>query len=232
MKIAIVDDEKHWQESISKELRGFNIGQNLDIDIYESGEQYLERDIQYDISFIDIDMPGMDGFDTIREARKKHSEQIYIILTSHAEMSRKGYIVNAFRYIDKSKMEELEEAIESARILLRRDEKITIKVAEYETCEVTLRNIIYVETEKHYILIHLHKGQIKCINTMQEMEDMLPDKWFFRCHNSFIVNLDEIKRVNDSIIYLNGGHDIDVSKRRIRQFKRAYLNRQCECANK
>lgn len=232
MKIAVVDDEEKWQKRVREEIARLDFKEDIEIDLFVSGEKYLESGAQYDISFIDIEMPGMNGFDTISKAREKHADGVYIILTSHTEMSRKGYIVNAFRYIDKTKLEELEEAIKSARILLQRDKNITIKVAEYETCEVTIRNIIYVETERHYILIHLHKGWIKCINTMQEIEDMLPDKWFFRCHNSYIVNLDEIRRVDDCIIYLNGDYNIDVSKRRIRQFKKAYLNRQCECANK
>lgn len=232
MKIAVVDDEEKWQKRVREEIARLDFKEDIEIDLFVSGEKYLESGAQYDISFIDIEMPGMNGFDTISKAREKHADGVYVILTSHTEMSRKGYIVNAFRYIDKTKLEELEEAIKSARILLQRDKNITIKVAEYETCEVTLRNIIYVETERHYILIHLHKGWIKCINTMQEIEDMLPDKWFFRCHNSYIVNLDEIRRVDDCIIYLNGDYNIDVSKRRIRQFKKAYLNRQCECANK
>ena len=232
MKIAVVDDEEKWQKRVREEIARLDFKEDIEIDLFVSGEKYLESGAQYDISFIDIEMPGMNGFDTISKAREKHTDGVYVILTSHTEMSRKGYIVNAFRYIDKTKLEELEEAIKSARILLQRDKNITIKVAEYETCEVTIRNIIYVETERHYILIHLHKGWIKCINTMQEIEDMLPDKWFFRCHNSYIVNLDEIRRVDDCIIYLNGDYNIDVSKRRIRQFKKAYLNRQCECANK
>ena len=54
---------------------------------------------------------------------------VYIILTTHTEMSRKGYLVNAFRYIDKSNMsKEIVEAINAAEVLLRRNDNIEINI--------------------------------------------------------------------------------------------------------
>jgi len=177
-------------------------------------------------------MPGMDGFDTILKAREKHPNGVYIILTTYVEMSRKGYVVNAFRYIDKSRLEELEEAVKSAGILLQRNQMIIVDVVNDGPRQIVLKNIIYIETEKHYVLIHIHNGVIRCNNSMKDIENMLPQGWFIRCHNAYIVNLDEIERLDDSIIYLNGGYDIDVSKRRMSQFRKVYLNRQYECINK
>lgn len=232
MKIAIVDDEKRWRESVREEIARWDFNEEIEMDLFESGENYLESEKQYDISFIDIEMPEMDGFDTISKAREKHPDGVYAILTSHLEMSRKGYIVNAFRYIDKSKLEELEEAIQSARILLQRNQMITVDVVNDGPRQIVLKNIIYIETEKHCVLIHVQNGIIRCNNNMKDIEKMLPKGWFTRCHNAYIVNLDEIKRLDDSIIYLNGGYDIDVSKRRMSEFRKVYLNRQYECANK
>ena len=89
-----------------------------------------------------------------------------------------------------------------------------------------------METEKHYVAVHLRQMTIKCKNTMQEVESMLPPNCFMRCHNVYIVNLDEIINVGDGIVYLSNGCKVEVSKRRMTQFKKQYLNRQCECANK
>ena len=50
-------------------------------------------------------------------------------MTTHTEMSRKGYLVNAFRYIDKSNMsKEIVEAINAAEVLLRRNDNIEINI--------------------------------------------------------------------------------------------------------
>ncbi len=232
MKISIVDDEPKWIERIRNEIIRYDEDDDMEIDVFSSGEEYLKSEEKYDISFIDIEMPGLDGFETISKARKCHPEGIYVILTTHAEMSRKGYVVSAFRFLDKTELGELEETIKAAKVVLERERKIEINVVGSGVRNLTLKNIIYIETEKHNVLIHTKKDTFRCSNKMQELEAVLPDNWFNRCYHSYIVNLDEIVRIDNKIIYLSNGKDIDVSDRKMTQFKKAYLNRKFECANK
>lgn len=232
MKIAIIDDSKNWRQKIKEEISKYLDISDEDIDMYSGGEQYLESQKKYDISFVDIEMAGIDGFETISSARKYNPDGFYIILTTHEELSRKGYIVNAFRYIYKMKLEELDEAISAVRVLQERNKTIEVSVIGGGIKELELKNIIFFETEKHYVVIHTKQGSIKSNSNMTDIEEMLPKEWFCRCHNVFIVNLDEIQRIDNRIIYLSNGDDIDVSHRRMKQFKQEYFNRQYECANK
>ena len=66
---------------------------------------------------------------------------------------------------------------------------------------------------------------------MREFEKELCDKWFFRCHKSFIVNLDEIERLENLIVYMKDGSDLDVAQRKLWEFKRVYLKRIYDCGN-
>lgn len=231
MRIAIVDDDVNWRERVRDEIVRYDINDEMEIELFASGDKYLQSEKLYDISFIDIEMPGTDGFDTITKARAANPDGIYAILTTHLEMSRRGYFVNAFRYIDKAHLEEMQEAIDSAKVVLGRNEKIEVNVIGEGTRKITLKNIIYIETEKHYILIHTRQRTLKCSNRLKDIEIMLQDKWFCRCHNVYIVNLDEIVSIEDKIAYLSNGDDIDISHRKLNQFKKLYINRQYECAN-
>ena len=235
MRISIVDDDRNLLERVKTEIQKYDKYKEFEIDVFESGESYLSSKKLYDLSFIDIEMPGIDGFETITQARKNNDEGVYVILTTHAEMSRRGYLVNAFRYIDKAHLEELQETINSAILVLGRNEVITVNVINDGPRELVLKNIIYIETEKHYIVIHTKQDDIKCSNSMTEIENMLQGKWFCRCHNVYIVNLDEIDHFherNERIVYLSNGADIDISYRKLSQFRKLYLDRQYECANK
>lgn len=232
MRIAIVDDYACWREWIEQEVLRYDVDQDMQIDVYESGEQYVEKREQYDISFVDVEMPGMDGFDTILQAREYQPNGLFVILTTHVEMSRKGYLVNAFRYIDKTKLHELEEAINAARVELERNEKIDVNVIGDGPRKIALKNIFFIETEKHYVVAHTHQGPIKCNNKLQELESILPQNSFNRCHNTYIVNLDKIKRIDGCMIDMMNDKRVEVSLRRLRQFKKAYQDRQYECANK
>lgn len=232
MRIAIIDDEMHWRDTTEQVVSQHYSNVEVIIDTYESGEQYLNSKIKYDISFVDIEMSGIDGFDTIEKARVYNPDGIYIILTTHTEMSRRGYLVDAYRYIDKIKLvDEMTEAMQSAERILGRNTKIEVNIIDVGIRKIVLKDIIYIETEKHHVLIHTKEKDIRCNNTMKELETILDEKWFFRCHNSYIVNLDEIASVDKKIIYLKNGNDIDIAQRKAAEFNRAYLRRQFECGN-
>ena len=141
-------------------------------------------------------------------------------------------MVDAYRYIDKIKMdEEMSEAFESMEKLFCKNEKICINIIGEGKQEIMLKNIIYIETEKHSIIIHTKYGDKKSNESVQKMEDRLCGKNFFRCHNSYIVNLDEVMMYKGRIIYLKNGDNLDVSRRKLQEFKIRYIHRQCECAN-
>ncbi len=232
MKIAIVDDEQYWRDKTLIQINQILPEDAFTVDSYNNGRSYLDSNIEYDISFIDIDMPGLDGFQTICEASEHNGEGLYIILTTHTEMSRRGYMVDAFRYIDKANIEsEIREALQSASFLINRNVKITVSVVGHGNLKVMLNDIIYMETEKHNIIIHTTNGILKCNNKISDIEKILQDDWFFRCHNAYIVNLDKIKRVDKKIILLNNGHSIEIAQRRLSEFNKKYLRRQYMCGN-
>lgn len=233
MKIAVVDDMQLYRERARNcIMKYYDNATDIEIDCYESGADYLHSKMAYDISFIDIEMEGIDGFETIKEARSKYPEGVYMILTTHTEMCDRGYLVNAYRYINKEKMEELiYEALSSAEILLGRNEKIKIDIVGKGTHEIVLKDIIYVEASNHNPIIHMRQGDIRCKDSMKTLEEALCDKWFFRCHKSFIVNLDEVESLKKLIVYMRNGESLDIAQRKLWEFKRVYLKRMYDCGN-
>ena len=192
MKIAIIEDEDFWREFARRAVLQY-YSDKVEIDVYKDGRSYLRNKEKYDISFVDIEMPVIDGFETIKRARKTNSEGIFIIMTTHIEMSRKGYLVNAFRYIDKAKLlPEINEALKASELVLGRNDKIFINVVGDSKREVILKNIIYMETSKRSVVVHTKIGSYRVSDKLIELETALAGKWFFRSHNTYIVNLDEV----------------------------------------
>ena len=232
MDIAIVDDEIHWRNIVKAEVEKIYNNKEICIDIFENGKTYLKSKKQYAISFIDIEMPYMDGFQVIECAKEINNEGLYIILTTHTEMSRKGYLVNAFRYIDKANMaDEIVEASKAADILLKRNEYIEINIVGEGNQIIRLKDILYIEAEKHCTLFHTRYGNKKSNSTMNEIENNICKGWFYRCHKSFIVNLDEIYKCDGKIIFMKNGDNLDIARRKRAEFNKIYLNRKYECAN-
>ncbi len=234
MRIAVVDDEKEWRIKACQQIRKFFSSRQLEVklDSYVSGENFIRKGNRYEIVFADIEMPGMDGFEMAQEYKWMNPNHILMILTTHTEMSRKGYVVNAFRYIDKMHMEaEIQESLVAAERKMKSDETITVNVINRGQIKLVIKDILYIETNKRNIQLHTTDNEYICSGNIYEMEELLKDAGFFRCHKSYIVNLDAIKNFDNVFIYLMDGSKLFVSARKYVELKRQYLQRKFEEAN-
>ena len=91
--------------------------------------------------------------------------------------------------------------------------------------KVNTNNIIYVETIKHNTLVHLRGNNYVCTQTMKEMCNLLENEGFFKCHQSYLVNLDDVESYDTQDIYLK-------SKRNKKDFETEYFKYTFQCANK
>ena len=216
MRVAIVDDEEC-----------------LEIDKYASGEIFLKKAEQYDIVFLDVEMKQLDGFETASGYREIFPKAMIIILTTHTELSRKGYMVNAFRYVDKTNIEEeLTEALMSAKLCLNRNQSIEIEASNLGKVSVMLSDIMYIETLNHSLCVHTNENEYTSYTMrMGDFEEQLKEFGFFRCHKSYIVNLDKIKTFTKSEIQLRDGSMILVSVRKYQELKKQYLDYKFKYAN-
>lgn len=231
MRIAVVDDEQFWREKIVLSIEDISDDRN-DIDIFKNGEEYLKSGNEYELIFVDIDMGEKDGFDTINEAREKGQKGRFVILTTHTEFSMKGYRVNAFRYIDKANMQEgMQELFDTLIKIEASDKTVVIPIMKDENIEVKIRDIIYVETKGYHITVHTIEANIDSRMRMADLEILLDDEMIFRCHNSFIVNLNKVKSYDKHFLYLINDDKVEVAKRRYVEFRRRYMKSKFSRAN-
>lgn len=231
MKIAIVDDEVIWRENVANIISEFLDYKSVEVDLYEDGTEYLSSKIKYDVTFVDVEMKSIDGFDTVRKAREYNENGIYIIFTSHTQMSRMGYLVNAFRYIDKKNLyDEMKEALHTITKIWEEKITVKIKIIGSDTIEgrsklIKLEDIIYIEAFHHNVEIHLDEQIIKSSESLTELQKRL-DYRFFRCHNSIIINLDKIHNIDKHFLVMSNGDKTEVSKRNFKEFCEKYTERK------
>lgn len=203
-----------------------------EIDCYKNGIDFLRENKKYDIILVDIEMPGKDGFETIKEYKMLYSDTVCIILTVHTEISRQGYLVGAFRYIDKIKMEkELKEALTSAEILIEINNIVELNVVNMGKKEVRVKDIIYIETEKRRILVHTTEGVFVCNDGIEALEKKLGRYGFYRSHRSYLINLDKVKKFDRRNIYFRKDKVAVLSSRKYVDFKKKYMARNFLIAN-
>lgn len=231
MRIAIVDDQEKWRICVEELIRK-HYGQNVpQIDQFDCGESFYDKD-EYDVVFMDIEMGQMDGFETAKRYKQNNEEALILFLTTHVELSRRGYMVNAFRYIDKACIvEEIEEALNSIDELPKKDRMIAFHVVNMAEMHVRVRDILFVETDKRNIIVHTVECDYISNRGIDEVEEELKDCGFFRCHKSYLVNLERVRKIDRIYAYFGNGTKAMISTRKYIEMKERFFAYNSMIAN-
>lgn len=223
MKIAIIDDEKVWRDSACSAVREY-VDPRDQIELFSSGITFLDRHKEYDVVLMDIDMPKLDGFDTIIRYKTEFASSTILILTTHLDYARKGYLVDAFRYIDKAKMEEeLDEAFEKIREINRKNHFSVVGRNGKKIKTILIKDIYYIETAGRFCVITTADEKYECSESVGVLEEKLEEYGFYRCHKSFLVNLNAVKYLDNTFAYFPGNKKAYISVRKYVETKRRYI---------
>lgn len=162
---------------------------------YTSATQALDAicQIQPDIAFLDIQMPGLSG---IELAKRIPQTTRVVFTTAYPDFAIEGFKVNALHYLLKPvNYEEFLEAVNRASVV-RQDTAHYINVkSEYRLIRINTNDILYIEGLKDYIKIYTEgeRRPVLTLMSLKTIETMLPAESFMRVHRSFIANTDRIK---------------------------------------
>lgn len=250
IRVLLVDDEKPSRQ----ELR-YLLEKRQEIQIVgeaASGEEALERlkDLKPDVVFLDIEMPDMNGFDVVIEMFDMGIKPIIVFATAYDEYAIKAFEINAVDYILKPFSEErLAKTVDRLVDILRKPqnegkepdrlinlvkilqrEKVFEKVPGWKKdriCPLNPEEIVYAFADGKNVVIRTTKGEYTTNHTLQELEDKLAYYGFFRCHKSFLINMNHVKEAipwfnYTYIVIMNsyGDEEIPVSRTKVKEFKR------------
>ncbi len=221
--IAICDDEKDFVANLSGLLKQYasETGKEIKITPYYDGMELIERyDTSIDLIFLDIQMRLLNGLRAAEHIRRMDEGVGIIFLTTLTQYGLEGYKYQAANYIIKPMKYIRLKAEMDQWLKKRRPEEDPAILVSNDTgkYKVFLRSLKYVETFNRSLLLHTESEDIICHKSMKEMEQILQDKGFVRCHTSYIVNLSYIKGVKKLEIELVTGEKIPVSQPKRKEF--------------
>ena len=226
MRIAVCDDEEKFREQAKNMIDKISGSLDIVVDTYSDGYKLLvvfDRN-PYDVLFLDIEMPAMDGITLAKKLREK-SDKIYIIfLTGHVEYAVEGYEVNALRYLTKPVQEEkLREVIRYVMDKSKSKRQLMIK-EDGEEILLNVQDIIYFEAQNQYIMIYTTSGKHLVRYNIGDFEDQLRGDGFFRTHRGYLVSLAKVKRLVKTDVLLDtpeGEVLVPVSRSNLKTVKEA-----------
>lgn len=211
IRAAIVEDDASCAEDLKAHISRFSGEHGTDItaEVFGGGFDFLSGPDSFDIVFLDISLPGMNGMEIARQLRHRDPEVIIIFVTQLAQFARDGYEVGALDYLIKPVSYQLFDIKFSTAVRLVKEKEASYMIAVKDgLVRVAVTDIYYVESQKHYMVFHTVSGDYTTRVTMKTVEEYLSEHHFIRPNNSFLVNLRWVDAVNGSSVNVHG---VDVS---------------------
>lgn len=224
IRIAIVEDDPTERERLRKmlELYSVNNGMRFSESVFETGEAFLQSlDGGYDIVFMDIQLPELDGMSVSRRMRETDKTAVLVFVTNFARYAVNGYEVGATDFIVKPvEYDRFEAKMHNiiARIPDMVDVTIPVKTPD-GTVILGASQIKYVEIMGHWLVFHTTSGDRSSYGSLKNFEPKLTEANFLRCNSCYLVNprfVTELK--TDSVVV--DGDELKISHPRRKEFKR------------
>lgn len=225
INVAVVEDDDLEFKAIFEQIKKFVSEENDVIDInitrFTSASLLLVGyKPVYDIIFMDIGLPGLNGFEASKQLREFDNEVILIFVTSMARFAVSGYEVGAFDFIVKP-VQYANIRLKLIRALNRLKTKKDYAVIKIKTkggvYSVNVNSIKYVEVMNRNLVYHTQEGDIETIGVLKNAEGELPCDMFARCNNCYLVNLKYVKSVKDFTVIVDD-KELSVSRSRKKEF--------------
>jgi len=226
MRIAICDDEKRFIKDFSAIVDRFYKSLDMVVDEYLNGLDLLKgfSRFKYDIVFLDIEMPGIDGITTAKKIREINENVYIVFLTGHVEYAIKGYEVNALRYLTKPATEEsIHEILKHVLDKQNKDKFLWVKNKDVEK-KIKYSDIVYIEAQDKNVVIYTPSESTEIRGRLNDYEDLMQADGFFRVHRSYMVSLSKIMSITGSEITVAGGYRILLSKAKEKEFREAFMS--------
>lgn len=250
LRIIIVDDEYPAREELKDMLEEME-----DIEIiaeFEDGMEtidFLQKNDQADVVFLDIRMRHKDGIVTAWEILQLPNPPQVVFITGYEDYAVKAFELNAVDYILKPySVQRLEQTISKLRNLTATNQFTNGNAFEFLRNNLTVDqmrlfvwvgekmvvlhadDIIYIKTdEKGRPVIYSSKGVFMTRLTLKEIEKTLSPAQFVRTHRSYLVNLNKVSEVvpwfnNTYMISLDGYKEeqVPVARHYLNDFKSAF----------
>ncbi len=235
MRALIVDDERLARKELMRLLEEHPSIEVVGEAMNAEEAIQLTNELNPDLLFLDIQMPGKTGFQLLEEL---DSVPVVVFTTAYDEFALKAFEVNALDYLLKPiQAERLAEAVtkiiekERSKAVIARnpDKKLGLHdqvfVKDGDRCWfVTLANVRMFESDGNYIKVYFDTNRPMIHKSLNALDEKLDERAFFRASRKHIINLSWVEGIEQwfnggLMVKLKGGDKVEVSRRQAAKFK-------------
>lgn len=211
IRILIADDDPGMR-TVMRKLAERAEGYEL-VGEAEDGNRLLElyEETRPDVVLMDVEMPGMTGIECAKVIQDRNPRTVLVFATAHEQYMRSAFEVYAFDYLVKPfRLERALNTLSLIRERLTAQSPAPEPVRPHPTAAsgrlmlkhreglsfLDIPSILLIQREERASVLYLSDGsRYVTSDSLSELEQRLPEEMFFRCHKSYIVNLNHIDSI-------------------------------------
>lgn len=227
MKIAICDDTLADAKHLYGICSETNILNESETEIFTSAEKLLElykaNPTCFDLLFLDVDMPQINGIELGKKIKAISPQTIIIFTTNYPQFAIDAFDCEAFHYILKPCHKEkvysvLSKAIDKYKLT----HKYHMVKVKNQIRRIAINDIYYIECCRKHIIYHLKNEVVETVDKLSSVYNALSDFGFYQIHQGYIVNFDKVYEFKDSFVVLDDGRTVIISVRKKKEVLLAY----------
>ncbi len=217
-RIAIVENEESVVKNFTTIFQKYEEEKDvlLQHDEFFNGYDFLESKMEsFDVIFMDIDMPGINGMETSIMMRERGIETMLVFVTNLPQYAIDGYKVNALDFILKPIT-----YADFYMVMNKVIRNLSSKGNDFFFLNVAgvlmkfyNNEVEYINMDAHDVVIHkTDKSEVKFRGSLKSIEKELDKEVFYRCNGGQIINLSKVKSFDSLNINLESGALIPISR--------------------
>ena len=229
MRVAICDDNPVQMLAVSKKIKSAfekrNPENKYDLSIKEftrTNDILSEHEkIQFDVAFLDVDMPGLSGFQVADLMYALNPRMKIIYVTSYGKYIKESINHEVFYFIAKGCDDDYQEAID--KILREYDDchrKVHFEIIPDD--ETDVYNIMYFTAGRNCVIAHTKTREIRLRTTIAEVEKLYRENYCFRADRSTVVNFYYVYNIIDRDINMQDGTKLRASRERAKELRKLH----------
>ncbi|MCI2113090.1 MAG: LytTR family DNA-binding domain-containing protein [Ruminococcus sp.] len=230
MRVLICDDEVFAVDSIKKMVAEYFNERNISAEIIAETDstKVIDDNVSVDIAFLDVEMPKHSGLEIAKHLLSLNSNTIVFIITSHQGYLDSAMDLRVFRFLPKPPdRQRIFSGLDSA--IRFYNENTRMLLTDGSTSQrIYVRDILYITIHKRKTLVVTKSEEIISDRSLGEWKEILPDACFAQPHYSYIVNLQNIEKLEkDNIILKKNNNEtvnVKISQRKYKDFKNHFFD--------
>lgn len=232
MKVLICDNEPDYLATLTDHVRRYMAERCISCEILSLTDPLLilKKNQNFDLAFLDIQMPGIDGISLAKELKKRNSRLALFFVTNYDEYQDDAMDLQAFRFFEKPFNEKrLFAGLDKAMEYIDGAYVDFFLYGDAGHQRILTDDILYVTRINRKVVLCTRAGDFTSRESFDHWQEVLPTLYFYPVHKSYLVNLHYVSRYSYTEIYLEDGTRIPIAPRRQSAFHKywfEYLRRR------